>query len=316
MKIFTHYLKTNNPIPKKALIVSDTHIFNEKDCEILDGVLNEVENKQYDYVFLVGDLIDSTNVFYDVYKMSWLPKYYEFYKTLGQIAPTFIVYGSHDFGYLKDGIWLDDKVTFYDRFVNKVSGYTGIKILENETYDLGDGYTVSGYNPTSVWGYNPNRNYTIPEEKRALITKELAFLHKLDPNKFNILMCHYPNIFLDIAEDEIFKSVDLGVAGHTHNGVTQFRIFPLESVLNFLHQNNRGLITAEKSIKPEDTKYLRGRIELNNRASLIVNPAAKTLAACTGTLEKFDALFYKGATELTMSNIEQSDNLKKVRRLK
>ena len=308
MKIFTHYFQTDNLIEKKALVLSDLHIFKEKDCQMLAKILEYVEKNSFDYIYIAGDVVDATNIFHSPITNPWLGKFYDFFKNLGKLAPTFVVYGSHDFGYIskyKKGGWTDDKSTFYEKFINKVNGYSGIHVLENETYDLGDGYTVSGYNPVDVKGYNPNREYNLTEEKKEKLLEDLSFLSHLDPNKFNTLLFHYPNLFLDLANDDILKNINLSIAGHNHNGVTQLRVFPLESLLNLIHQNNRGLITPEKSLSLKDTKYLRGAVTLNERNTLIINPSMKNFADCAGILKNLDPLFYQGASVIECQPKEQ-----------
>lgn len=289
MKIFTYNFKTNNLNDKKALVVSDLHIFKEKDCKILDTIMEMLEKGNYNYLYIAGDIIDATNIFHSKENDEWLNKLYDFFKNAGQILPVFIVYGNHDYQkFTLDKEWIDDSKSFYDFFINRISGYSGIYILKNDTYDLGGGYTISGY--------SPKYNYALKEDGISKLREDLSFLSKLDPQKYNTLLCHYPSLFLDLKQDDLLKNIDLSIAGHNHNGVTQVRFFPLEKALNLTHQNNRGLMTPEGSINPKDTKILRGSYPLNDRNTLVINPAIKTITGCKGALEKLDNLFYEGAS--------------------
>lgn len=307
MKIFTHYIQTNNKIGKKAFVISDLHIYREKDLEVLAKILEYIEKNNFDFIYIVGDIIDATNILHSPITNSWLEKFYAFFGILGSLAPTFIVYGNHDFGYFpKNKKWIDDKSILYANFLNKISGYKGIHIIENKTYELGDGYTISGYNPNNINGYK------FEKEDKEKQLEDLSFLTKLNASNFNTLLCHYPSLCLDLANEQVLKNVNLSIAGHNHNGITQLRVFPLESLLNLFNQKNRGLITAEKSMMLKDTKYLRGTIKLNDKNTLIINPALKTFSACTGILQNLNPFFYQGASVIYY--LPKENDLKRIRK--
>jgi len=136
-------------------------------------------------------------------------------------------------------------------------------------------------------------------EKRLLREKDrYEFLANLSPDKTNTVLCHYPQAIMSLYNAGILKNANLSVTGHNHNGCTQFKFIPVEFFLNIFRQNNRGLITPGKSINLEDTKNLRGNIELGDNSMLLINPAFKTFAACTGKLEKLDWMFYRGYSEI------------------
>lgn len=278
----------------KVLVLSDLHIFTEKDIKQVEKFLDKIKNNNYDAIYLVGDIIDSTNVLklFD----SVTGRLLELIAFLGHIAPTYIVYGSHDLAYRSIyNTWLNDKSTFENEFLNKISGYHNINVLENETRSLkeGTGYTISGYNPTLVYALNtPDGN------EKILLREKCKFLTELSSDKTNTVLCHYPQAIMNLHKAGILKNANLSVTGHNHNGCTQFKFIPVEFFLDLFRQNNRGLITPGKSIKLEDTKNLRGNIELGDDSTLLINPAFKTLAACTGKLEKLDWMFYRGYSEI------------------
>lgn len=280
-----------------ALVISDIHFYKEKDVKILDSIADRIEKEikekgEYDAIFVVGDIIDATNILHYGYS-KYVNELYTFFIKLGCYAPTYVVYGSHDLGYFsksKLGHWVADEQIFRDRFINKISGYNGIKVLENETATILDGYTVSGFNPSLKYAL------TTPDgDKDALMKmkEELGFLRKLKQENENILLCHYPQAVLSLQDEEELKNIDISIAGHNHNGITQF--IPLEAFLNLIRQKNRGLISPGKSLFPKDA---RGIIKLNERNTMLINPAIKTFASCTGPLEHLDRLFYKGASEV------------------
>ena len=293
MKIFT---KETNGL--KALVLSDLHIFNDKEIKSVEDKLITLKNNQYDVIYLVGDILDSTNILYSSEYITG--RLIELIAYLGHIAPTYIVYGSHDLAYYdfnqKDH-WSPDEEKFKNSFLNLIVRYHNIHVLENETVflDKEKNYTLSGFNPSLAYALKtPDGNLReLMEEK-----EEYAFLKRLDPNKTNTLLCHYPNVIMSLEETGVLTSIDLSIAGHNHNGVTQIKFFPLEKILNALGETNRGIITPGKSLNFKETEKLRGVLSLSERNTLVINPAFKTFAASSGILEKIDGLFYRGYTEI------------------
>jgi len=294
MKIYT---KQNNGL--KALVLSDLHIFSKRDIPNIERIMDMLKKKQYDVVYIVGDIIDATNVLKeDSYITGRLLELFAF---LGHIAPTYIVYGSHDLAYFSKELehqtgnpWIPDEITFKEKFIDKVAGYPNINVLDNETTKIAqaEGYTISGVNPSLAYAM------TTPDGNEELLLREKAkygFLNDLDANKTNTLICHYPNAIETMHEIGLLENVDLSIAGHNHNGCTQFKILPVEKFFDLLGQKHRGLITPGKNLFPKD---VRGVKNLDSRNTLVINPSIKTFAACTGSLENLDSLFYKGFTEI------------------
>lgn len=291
MKIIT---KENEGL--KVLVLSDLHIFKEEDIKNVEKLMIKLKNNEYSAIYLVGDILDATNI------LNWheriTGRLLELISFFGDLAPTYIVYGSHDLAYhtiSKKNPWLKDEQTFKEKFLDKIASYEGIYVLENETRCLkkGTGYTISGFNPSLEYAMNT------PDGDNDILLKEYEryeFLTKLKSDKTNTVLCHYPNAIIELHKKGILKNADLNIAGHNHNGCTQFRFLPVEFILNFFGQNNRGLITPGKKISFDDTKNLCGVLSLGGQ--LLINPSFKTFAACTGSLEKLDGLFYSGYTEI------------------
>lgn len=302
MRIIKNNIITKQSDELKMLILSDLHIYNYKTIKKLNNIQKYLNANKYDIVCLVGDIIDSTNMLTlenDTYE-----KLLDFIQYLGTYAKTFIVYGSHDISYrnYKKWIWECDFKTFKDKFLSKISKYKGVKVLENETVDLGNGYTISGFNPSFNYAYTKNF-------KKVLIDEGgYEFLNSLNPRNTNIFLCHYPNVITELSNTKYLNKVDIAVSGHNHNGMTQLKVFPLEKFLNFFKQNNRGIITPSKSFKLKDTIKVRGNIKINDKTTLIINPAVTSLANCTRFLKTFDCLFYSGATEIKFIPSKELDN--------
>lgn len=302
IKVFEYVTNTKQQVGKKFLVISDLHALNRFDALGFRAIINELtlKNKKYEAIFLVGDILDSTNILYGNQAIYILLLH--FMEFLGSVAPTYVVYASHDLSYYSlDNVkstgspWIPDEEMFRKRFLDVVSKFPGFHIIENATEVLGDGYTISTFNPSLEYAMNFPDGISSKSEN---IASFVSFLDDLSSDDTNLLLCHYPNFILYLFKQGYLKNVDLAIAGHNHNGCTQLKFFPIEFILNFFKQPNRGLITPGKSLSPKDTENLRGVVELNERTNLLINPAIKTLADCSG-LEHFDNLyFYKGVTEI------------------
>ena len=153
MKIFNYTIPTKQKEGMRALVISDLHYASLYDNPKLIDILIEIEEKKYDAIFIVGDIIDSTKVLEDEYSLNFL---LNFIKDLGAIAPTYIAYGDHDIAYLSEQmnkknyrLWVLDNKTFYQKFLNVVAGFPNVYVKANTTQVIKDNYTVSIIN-TSV----------------------------------------------------------------------------------------------------------------------------------------------------------------------
>ncbi|MCM1053805.1 MAG: metallophosphoesterase [Ruminococcus sp.] len=303
-KIFEYETTVAKETGKKFLVISDLHIFSDKDVRIIEDLMENLKGLKYDAIIIAGDIIDSTNVLdMNDYVTG---KLLEFISFLGNIAPTYIAYASHDLGYYyytKDKNiypWLPDIETFNKKFLNQVASYHNISVQESEVQDLGDGYKIGVLNPSLEYAMR------YPDGDFDVLSKEMdrySFIKDFNSSDVNTLVCHYPNVIFDLQNLGLLNNVDLAVSGPNHSGVMQFKYIPVEFVFNLVRARNRGLITPGKKLFPKD---IRGVVELNDRANLVINPAIKTFAACTGSLEKLDGLFYRGMTEI---NYVPEDNL-------
>lgn len=278
----------------RVLVLSDLHIFSDKDIPNINSLIKEVEAGKYDAIFLVGDIIDATSVL--KYNSRVTGILLDFIKLLGSLAPTFITYGKHDIAEFYQSpkpYWAPDELTFYEEFLDVVAGFNGVNVYSNKPYSLKKGHTVSMINPTLQYDLKtPGGN---PDELMK-DSEQYKFLSKLNPNFNNILLCHYPNAIITLYQKGLLSNISLGIAGHNHNGITQ--IVPLEMFLNFIGETNRGLITSGSSVNLKETKFLRGVVELDSSTNLLLNPAIKTFTPCTGNgnLEKLNWMFYPGAS--------------------
>lgn len=277
----------------KFLVLSDLHISKKDDISKIKKMVLKITETVYDGIFIVGDIIDSISVLESRIVKS---KVFNLFLFFANIAHTFFVTGNHDVllnSHRKQkSTQLNEKKlkAFYD----ELAKIENVEFLKNKTVTIGNNFTVSGLVLDDKWALSKSDEYFIDE-------KQIELLKELPVDKTNILLCHFPNFLMHLSEKGYLKNVDYSIAGHNHNGATQFRFIPLEPLLNLIGQKNRGLITPFKSIKLKDTAKLRGVLKLGDNTTLIINPAFKTLSFCS-KLEKLDWMFYKGYTEVIYTN--------------
>ena len=76
----------------RILVLSDVHFNHFTKQRTLDSILKEVKSLMPNYIFIPGDLLDFSDIFYENKFLNikmWL-------KSLGSIAPVFISLGNHE----------------------------------------------------------------------------------------------------------------------------------------------------------------------------------------------------------------------------
>lgn len=274
MKTMVYTQKVKKNVEKRYLALSDLQVFNENDAKKLYAIIKYLDKQEdndvnFDAIFLVGDIIDGTNVLrFDKAATNQL---IAFIKILGSYAPTFICYGNQDLSFYYNGKlekgenpWCKDERAFKEMLLDKVYGEKGINILDGTT-DIGDGYTVSVYNPSIDYALLRPTG-----DNRVLLQEKLNydFLRSLNPDNINTLLCHYPNVVRFLFEQGMLENVDLSIGGHYRFG------------------DKPKLFGKEENL-----------IELSDRTSLLVNPAYSNN---NGINKHFDVLRYQGfgATEI------------------
>lgn len=297
MKVFTQIINSNQE-PLKALVLSDIHIYKASDEKMLNKIIYLVEKNRYDAIFIVGDIIDYTNILTNNKKI--VDMIINFIQELGKRAKTYIVYGNHDCGYVYKNNWRYDIKTLEKKLSNNFRNMPNVWVLNNETQEIKEGYTISGYIPSKKYMQaNAKENSEILYQE----LETLLFLKKLDPNKINTFLCHYPHVIEELNKLGYLNNIDVSIAGHNHNGVTQF--LPLELLLNLIGEKNRGLITPGKSMKLSHTKFLRGSKKLNERNTLVINPCVRTFGSTAHYLRHLDFLFYRGSSEIIYKKVRK-----------
>lgn len=273
----------------RVLVLSDMHISKKYDVIEIKKTTLKLHEKKYDFIFIVGDIIDSLSVLKSEIMKFEIFGLFEFFSN---IAPVYFVTGNHDILNLKGKKKKKELIenAVFKTFFEGLSKIDNVEFLNNKTADIGANSTVSGIILDDEYNLSDGKNQTF--EKNSF-----EFLKGLSKEKTNILLCHYPDVLMSLAENDYLVNVDYSIAGHNHNGATQFKFIPVEPFLNLIGQKNRGIITPYKSFRLKDTVKLRGVLKLKNNTILIINPAFKTLSYYSG-LERLNWVFYRGYTEI------------------
>lgn len=301
MKTLEYTIETTKKTQKKVLVLSDLHIAKYEDAVRLKKLISKIleniqKGKTYDAFLLDGDIYDSTNVLRNEYLKSII---LDFIRLLGSIAPTVLTTGNHDVCALRisenyKGGWKIDYDTFRQKFLDVARNFEGVVLVDTGSYNLDAEYVISIYNPSIEYMMSS------PESRETAMIEDrdsYEFLKCLDKDKIQILLCHYPDVLKWLHSKGYLENVDLAIAGHNHNGMTQFLF--LENILNAVGQTNRGIITPDMSIKLPDTAQIRGMMDLDGKTKLYINPAVTSLAPNTGFLNHLNKFFYSGMTEIT-----------------
>ena len=164
----------------KILILSDVHFSPDFPDEKFTKLVTFIKHQAPNYLFLPGDLLDSTDVLDDKTHEKRLLKFLE---KLGKIAPLLISLGNHDFYHRpapgsreeQENInWVDH---YPADFYEKVNNLENVYVLNNQDYEDKNIY-VYGYTQSPryfEYSYLPGTTIFTPTEEnyhQMLITAE------------------------------------------------------------------------------------------------------------------------------------------------
>ena len=205
------YVKINESIiytpkikeDKKLLIMSDTHIHNNSNLKSMDEFLQIIDKENPDYIFLVGDIVDSPRILNENEKVVT-----SFITSLSSIAKTYITLGNHE---------LDDNNYFNIQalidYFEKINKLRYINVLDNKTKIEGDLLLTGFTQELDIY-----TNNKLHEDHELFRDSFLSRNFKNKENKYNILLTHSPESI--IKNLDILSKYDLFLTGHYHNGLT------------------------------------------------------------------------------------------------
>ena len=303
MKVFydTRY-RCHNRQCKKLLcffLISDIHFAPKVTPEILDKLLSAAKSKKPDYILIPGDLVDHLDTIKDDSEFSRLVSWVE---QLGQIAPTIIGLGNHDF-YRVDH---DRKPNFFGRhrwkieqpdfLIKKLNSLENVHVLDNASYEDDRVYLFGFTQTPEYYGLDNCEEDRIRSsiEDGNIMLHDLRQipaekLHQLPEHKVKIALVHSPfRLFRDdIAEQ--FKEFDFIISGHTHNGA-------VPPLLHDFWRSDRGLSA------PGNAKFMPDHARAGLYDNRLICGAVTTISSATRKLRFLNAAFPINIATLEISN--------------
>ena len=186
----------------RAVMLADTHLSITLDGEQFAALCGRIQQENPDVVLLCGDFVDDESKKNDMLAAC---------AALGRLKTTYgiyCVYGNHDLGYFR---YRD----FTPEELEAAFAANGIRLLLDESAEIGDHFTVTGRLDRST-----------PDRKTAQ-----ALAESLDKKRYSVVLDHQPN---DYAA-EAAAGFDLVLSGHTHGG----HVFPAGLIGLLIGANDR-----------------------------------------------------------------------------
>jgi len=257
----------------KIALLSDIHYYPKFNLKTFTRLLNQINNNKPDYITIVGDLLDSSDITY-------LTPLITFIKSIAQLAPVIIVLGNHDekAGYMHH--WHYQKNTM---LIKELKSLKNVYLLEDSIYH-------DQKNNLTFYGFNLSYHYyeEVDESYQAFCQEISNLKTTLSKESYNVLLLHTPvNIYTYLLNNphHNLNKTDLILSGHMHNGGLPFWIL---HILNKIFKTNRSLVAPQKSLFPN---YAHGRT-YKIKDGFIYEGITK-LSNSTHFLHKFDCLFQK-----------------------
>lgn len=259
---------------KKVITISDLHLTNEVTRYELNDLLLKINDILPQYIFILGDIFAFQYLEDAIFKKNIL----YFLNTLTKIGKTYLVFGNHDYLYKEKQknffIEIDKLLNFYQK--------TNIQVITNNLIEEDD-MNIIGYNKFPLYYKDELKDISkLREEINSLMGKINDVLKQ---EKFSIFLTHSHLDLLKL-QIKLLQSMDLILAGHTHNGL-------VPNFLEGIFPENRGIITAKKLFQ----RNTRGYIE-NEDQILIVNGGITKISKSHSTLLGMLNRLYPGEIDI------------------
>ena len=259
--------------------------------EKLDGILEKMRERQPDYIFIPGDLIDSCDMVRNPAEEARLLK---FVSDLGEIAKTIISMGNHD-TYLKTTetyqehtgeLWKNEKNPEY---IKKIRKLENVVYLDNESYEDKKLYVFGFTQQPADYNYKSKAKRVslihpahedVDEMLEELDNIDQKYLVDLPKRKLKIALVHSPVYLSDYRVKAELDEFDYYISGHMHNGI-------VPPVLNELWFGKSGIVSPTHELFP---KNLRNTIKKSSDKAIVAG-AITTFHECVGKLSRFNVLF-------------------------
>ncbi|MDO4759191.1 MAG: metallophosphoesterase [Candidatus Saccharibacteria bacterium] len=297
MKAFhltTHHFYRQSHHSLKIFSISDIHFSDQVSSKLLSAIAQLFRQHHPTHILIVGDLIDYLQV---IEQPSEKQRLLDWLAELGQIAPTIIGFGNHDFyrlastGFSRH--WLIARPT---KFFREIRSLPGLHLLDNQAYQ-DDQLFVLGFTLPPAYYHATRPSFLSPKfEDQHLLIQEFQKLPtqlrvNLPTTKLKFALVHSPLHLLEPTVTPLFAEYDYLLSGHLHRGITP-------PIINEIWPSTRGFISPTRHLFP---KNVRNTIR-TNEDKLIINGAITTLQKCTGPLRILNGLFPAYINLLEFSN--------------
>ena len=253
------------------MVFGDLHYSDKFNDKKLDLIYNELISSEY--IFIAGDILDSTDVVNNIDKRDKLIKFLE---KVGKKHKVFITLGNHDLAIRKGykGVRDDN-----NEFWLEVSRIDGIYLSRYNNYYEDDKIIV--YLLEQDYDYYYKNKHESKELLLDRIKEDKILFNNIDSNKIKIVLCHSPINMIDNDISNELKDFNFIFCGHMHNGMMPY-------YLDKIIKGNRGLMS------PDNT---RGVKDINN-IHLIISGGITKLSKTSGIFRYFNFIY-----PMSMDNI-------------
>lgn len=192
-----------------AVMVSDLHLGDIVNKELLTNIVEKINILKPDIVFIPGDIIDDDINPYIKQNMS------KIFKGIKSKYGVFASFGNHDYY----GGNLEKEMTLFEA--------SGIKVLRDAVIKVEDSFYIAGR--------EDNTFERMSKVKRKPLSQ---ILEGIDSSLPIILLDHGPNTL----QDSMKSNVDLQLSGHTHKG----QFFPADIFTKMLFEIDYGFMKKGK----------------------------------------------------------------------
>ena len=233
-KIYSPKIKN----PFKLVALGDTHVSEMMEKTKLYPVQLQIEKENPDYIALVGDIVDAPSQLQHTYVQK---KVIELVKAAAEVAPVFIVLGSHDYVDHKN----QKDIYFYQRhFWEDIIGtIDNVHLLYNDTYQDQQAFFM-GYWQTLDYYYNPNdvRHENLEKFHEDFI-KYPELYQNLPEDTVRIALIHSPEFTKLEKNRQLIKDYDLLIIIGSKTSSNTNKLYEL--ALKY-HQNKKVLMIGSK----------------------------------------------------------------------
>ncbi len=293
---FSDYLQTNYYKIYNNKVKEDIKIASISDLHISRLILQnktkylsyKLEREQPNYIFFLGDIIDSPKELKNEEKEKQTRTLIE---SASLIAPTIMILGNHDF------VSNNKRLSTYAKRYWKELTYINNFYLLNNSYYKDNNIFIMGYKQTKNYYLNEKRKEDTILLYNQLVKKEELYKN-LPTAKPKIGLFHSPEYTNNEKIIELLKDYDLLISGHYHGGCFPFG-------LGNIIRGNKGIISPKKTLFPNTPA--RGIKNLNGNTNLIVNSGITTIQdSAPKYMHPFNNLFYQEMDIITLTNDKEA----------